>query len=142
MQLLNLLEVVMLNAETQINQAKLDASSEKPSGPENAVQDRQDNTDVSESSGAKSNADDSNKTTVVDNQNILEAVLQSLPQPELRLLCSLLAHDGYAHALSHIPYCLLHYHKLAFGSFFFHWLTQLFLFLVGCYGTTRSSWFM
>lgn len=93
-QLLNLLEVVMLNAETQINQAKLEASSEKPSGPENAVQDSQDNTNISESSGSKSNAEDSSKTPAVDNENILQAVLQSLPQPELRLLCSLLAHDG------------------------------------------------
>jgi E3 ubiquitin-protein ligase HUWE1 len=93
-QLLNLLEVVMLNAENQINQARLEVSSEKPSGPENAVPDGQDNTNVSESSGSKSNAEDSSKTPV-DNENNLQAVLQSLPQPELRLLCSLLAHDGY-----------------------------------------------
>nr|CAB3465798.1 unnamed protein product [Digitaria exilis] len=93
-QLLNLLEVVMLNAENQINQAKLEVSSEKPSGPETAVQDGQDNTNVSESSGPKSNAEDSSKTPAVDNENNLQAVLQSLPQPELRLLCSLLAHDG------------------------------------------------
>nr|CAB3461993.1 unnamed protein product [Digitaria exilis] len=93
-QLLNLLEVVMLNAENQINQAKLEASSEKPSGPETAVQDGQDNTNVSESSGPKSNAEASSKTPAADNENNLQAVLQSLPQPELRLLCSLLAHDG------------------------------------------------
>ncbi|RLN00081.1 E3 ubiquitin-protein ligase UPL1-like isoform X2 [Panicum miliaceum] len=92
-QLLNLLEVVMLNAENQINQARLEVSSEKPSGPENAVPDGQDNTNVSESSGSKSNAEDSSKTPV-DNENNLQAVLQSLPQLELRLLCSLLAHDG------------------------------------------------
>ncbi|RLN30647.1 E3 ubiquitin-protein ligase UPL1 -like protein [Panicum miliaceum] len=93
-QLLNLLEVVMLNAENQIIQARLEASSEKSSGPENAVPDGQDNTDVSESSGSKSNAEDSSKTPAVDNENNLQAVLQSLPKPELRLLCSLLAHDG------------------------------------------------
>ncbi|KAL6623150.1 hypothetical protein ACP70R_033029 [Stipagrostis hirtigluma subsp. patula] len=92
-QLLNLLEVVMLNAETEINQAKLEASSEKPSGPENAVQDGQDDANVSGSSGSKSNAEGSSKS-LVDNENNLQAVLQSLPQPELRLLCSLLAHDG------------------------------------------------
>ncbi|TVU50517.1 hypothetical protein EJB05_01890 [Eragrostis curvula] len=85
-QLLNLLEVVMLNAENEINQAKLEASSEKPAGPENAVQDAQDDANVSGSSGSKSNAQ--------DNETNLQAVLQSLPQAELRLLCSLLAHDG------------------------------------------------
>ncbi|CAN6355891.1 unnamed protein product [Urochloa humidicola] len=93
-QLLNLLEVVMLNAENQINQAKLEVSSEKPSGPENAAQDGQDTANVSESSGSKSNAEDGSKTPAVENENSLQAVLQSLPQPELRLLCSLLAHDG------------------------------------------------
>lgn len=95
MQLLNLLEVVMLNAENEINQAKLEASSEKPSGPENAVEDGKDNTNISESSGSKLNAEDSSKTPAFDKESNLQAVLQSLPQPELRLLCSLLAHDGY-----------------------------------------------
>jgi E3 ubiquitin-protein ligase HUWE1 len=45
-QLLDLLEVVMVNAEDEINQTKLDASSEKPSGPENVVQDAQDDSSV------------------------------------------------------------------------------------------------
>ncbi|XP_062203891.1 E3 ubiquitin-protein ligase UPL1-like [Phragmites australis] len=92
-QLLNLLEIVMLNAKNEINQAKLEASSEKPSGPENAKQDAQDDANVSGSSGLKSNAENSSKAPV-DNEYNLQAVLQSLPQPELRLLCSLLAHDG------------------------------------------------
>jgi E3 ubiquitin-protein ligase HUWE1 len=93
-QLLNLLEVVMHNAENEINQAKLEASSEKPSAPENAVQDGKDNS-ISESYGSKSNPEDGSKAPAVDNKSNLQAVLQSLPQPELRLLCSLLAHDGY-----------------------------------------------
>ncbi|KAJ1257365.1 hypothetical protein BS78_K086400 [Paspalum vaginatum] len=93
-QLLNLLEVVMLNAENEINQAKLESSSEKPSGTDSVVQDGQDSTNVSESSGSKSNAEDSRKNHAVDSESNLHAVLQSLPQPELRLLCSLLAHDG------------------------------------------------
>lgn len=92
-QLLNLLEVVMLNAENEINQAKLEASSEKPSGPENAAQDAQEDASVAGSSGAKSNAEDSDKTPADDGSS-LQAVLHSLPQAELRLLCSLLAHDG------------------------------------------------
>lgn len=92
-QLLNLLEVVMHSAENEINQAKLEASSEKPSAPENAVQDGKDNS-ISESYGSKSNPEDGSKAPAVDNKSNLQAVLQSLPQPELRLLCSLLAHDG------------------------------------------------
>ncbi|GJN12872.1 hypothetical protein PR202_ga31191 [Eleusine coracana subsp. coracana] len=92
--LLNLLEVVMVNAENEINQAKLEASSEKPSGPENAGQDAQDDANVSGSSGSKSNAEDNSKAPAVDNESNLQLVLQSLPQAELRLLCSLLAHDG------------------------------------------------
>lgn len=95
MQLLNLLEVVMHNAENEINQAKLEASSEKPSAPENAVQDGKDNNNISESYGSKSNPEDGSKAHAVDNKSNLQAVLQSLPQAELRLLCSLLAHDGY-----------------------------------------------
>jgi E3 ubiquitin-protein ligase HUWE1 len=94
-QLLNLLEVVMVNAENEINQTKLDASSEKPSGPENAVQNAQDDTNVSGSSLSKSNAEDNSKTPAVDNESNMQVVLQNLPQAELRLLCSLLAHDGY-----------------------------------------------
>ncbi|KAG8048577.1 hypothetical protein GUJ93_ZPchr0009g267 [Zizania palustris] len=93
-QLLNLLEVVMLNAENEITQAKLDASSEKPSGPENAMQDAQEDANIVGSSGSKSNAEDSSKTPTVDSECNLQRVLHSLPQSELRLLCSLLAHDG------------------------------------------------
>ncbi|KAL5206475.1 hypothetical protein ABZP36_034684 [Zizania latifolia] len=93
-QLLNLLEVVMLNAENEITQAKLDASSEKPSGLENAMQDAQEDANIAGSSGSKSNAEDSSKTPTVDSECNLQRVLHSLPQAELRLLCSLLAHDG------------------------------------------------
>lgn len=91
MQLLNLLEVVMHNAENEINQAKLEASSE------NAVKDVKDNTSISDSYGSKSNPEDGSKALAVDNKSNLRAVLRSLPQSELRLLCSLLAHDGYVH---------------------------------------------
>lgn len=93
-QLLNLLEVVMLNAENEITQAKLEAASEKPSGPENATQDAQEGANAAGSSGSKSNAEDSSELPPVDGESSLQKVLQSLPQAELRLLCSLLAHDG------------------------------------------------
>ncbi|KAG8093312.1 hypothetical protein GUJ93_ZPchr0012g20493 [Zizania palustris] len=93
-QLLNLLEVVMLNAENEITQAKLEASSEKPSGPENAMQDAQDDANISGSSRSKSNDEDTSKTPTIDSERNLQRVLHSLPQAELRLLCSLLAHDG------------------------------------------------
>ena len=84
----------MLNAENEVNQVKLKSSSERPSGPENATQEVQEDASVAESSGAKPNADDSGKSSS-DNISDLQAVLHSLPQAELRLLCSLLAHDGY-----------------------------------------------
>jgi E3 ubiquitin-protein ligase HUWE1 len=102
-QLLNLLEVVMHNAENEINQAKLEASSEKPS--ENAVKDVKDNTSISDSYGSKSNPEDGSKALAVDNKSNLRAVLRSLPQSELRLLCSLLAHDGYVHVLFFSVFC-------------------------------------
>uniref|UniRef100_A0A453Q4Z4 Uncharacterized protein n=1 Tax=Aegilops tauschii subsp. strangulata TaxID=200361 RepID=A0A453Q4Z4_AEGTS len=92
-QLLNLLEVVMLNAENEVNQAKLESSSERLSGPENVTQDAQEDASVAGSSGTKPNAEDSGKSSA-DNISDLHAVLHSLPQAELRLLCSLLAHDG------------------------------------------------
>lgn len=95
MQLLNLLDVVMHNAENEIKQAKLEASSEKPSAPDNAVQDGKNNSDISVSYGSELNPEDGSKAPAVDNRSNLQAVLRSLPQPELRLLCSLLAHDGY-----------------------------------------------
>ncbi|AQK40067.1 E3 ubiquitin-protein ligase UPL1 [Zea mays] len=93
-QLLNLLDVVMHNAENEIKQAKLEASSEKPSAPDNAVQDGKNNSDISVSYGSELNPEDGSKAPAVDNRSNLQAVLRSLPQPELRLLCSLLAHDG------------------------------------------------
>ncbi|XP_051186843.1 E3 ubiquitin-protein ligase UPL1 isoform X2 [Lolium perenne] len=92
-QLLNLLEVVMLNAENEINQAKLENSPEKPSGPENVTEYTQEDASVPGSSGAKPTAEDSGEIPA-DNGGSLQAVLHSLPQAELRLLCSLLAHDG------------------------------------------------
>lgn len=85
----------MLNAENEISQAKLEAASEKPSGPENATQDAQEGANAAGSSGSKSNAEDNSKLPPVDGESSLQKVLQSLPQAELRLLCSLLAHDGY-----------------------------------------------
>ena len=84
----------MLNAENEINQAKLANPSEKPSGPENATEDAQEDASVAGSSGTKPNAVDSGETPA-DNGSSMQAVLHSLPQAELRLLCSLLAHDGY-----------------------------------------------
>ena len=97
----------MLNAENEINQAKLESSSERPSGPENAIQDAQEDASVAGSSGAKPNADRGKSST--DNISGLQAVLHSISQVELRLLCSLLAHDGYelltsAHYFSNLYY--------------------------------------
>ena len=83
----------MLNAENEINQAKLESSSERPSGPENATQEVQEDASVAESSGAKPNADRGKSSP--DNISGLQAVLHSISQVELPLLCSLLAHDGY-----------------------------------------------
>jgi len=72
---------------------------EKTSSPESAMQDVSGNADIagSSSSGdatlAKTDARASLVSGTVRNTH---AVLLSLPRPELQLLCSLLAREGYA----------------------------------------------
>uniref|UniRef100_A0A1D1YWP9 HECT-type E3 ubiquitin transferase n=1 Tax=Anthurium amnicola TaxID=1678845 RepID=A0A1D1YWP9_9ARAE len=92
-QLLNLLEVVVDNAEITEN----GEPPEKTSSPESAMQDVSGNADIagSSSSGdatlAKTDARASLVSGTVRNTH---AVLLSLPRPELQLLCSLLAREG------------------------------------------------
>lgn len=94
LQLLNLLEVVMVNADNDSDQSgKSEASPDKPSGSESTMQDAHDNANAAGSSAA---IDHETKPEAANSgESSLRAVLLSLPQAELRLLCSLLAREGY-----------------------------------------------
>lgn len=100
-QLLNLLEVVIDNAESNSSLSKKSGISptEQPSGPETAAPDAEINTDIGGSSSGNvksSKIDECLKSSAVANSECdAQAVLHSLPQAELRLLCSLLAREGY-----------------------------------------------
>ncbi|KAJ8645550.1 hypothetical protein MRB53_007298 [Persea americana] len=100
-QLLRLLEVIIDNAESASKQSnKSDGiPSDKPSGSESAIPDANANTDTvgsSDGDAKPSKADDDSGPSVsgVSSECDTLSVLLSLPQPELRLLCSLLARDG------------------------------------------------
>ncbi|CAK7347286.1 unnamed protein product [Dovyalis caffra] len=95
-QLLNLLEVIIDNAENKTSLSdKSEAATEQPSVPQNSSSDAEMNTEVGAanpgiagSSSSKPTSSDANSES--DAQNIL----LNLPQAELRLLCSLLAREG------------------------------------------------
>lgn len=98
--MLSLLGVIIDSAESVSNQSsKSDAiPSEQPSGSEGAIPDTHANTDTISSSGGdvkSSKADDGSGPSVsgVSSECDALSVLLSLPQPELCLLCSLLARD-------------------------------------------------
>ncbi|KAL5559936.1 hypothetical protein UlMin_036147 [Ulmus minor] len=100
-QLLNLLEVLIDNAETKsLSSGKsLVFVSERPSGPQLSTSDTEMNTEsggTSTGAGTSTKAVDSSKpsTSGEDNEFDARTVLLNLPQAELRLLCSLLAREG------------------------------------------------
>ncbi|XP_019701852.1 E3 ubiquitin-protein ligase UPL2 [Elaeis guineensis] len=99
-QLLNLLEVIMVNAENDSGLSnKSGESPDQPPGSDNTMQDAQMNTDAVGSSaggdGKSLKAEESGRSsTAVNGERSIRAVLLSLPQAELRLLCSLLAREG------------------------------------------------
>ncbi|KAJ7958898.1 E3 ubiquitin-protein ligase UPL1-like [Quillaja saponaria] len=102
-QLLNLLEVIIDNAETKpgsSDKAQISAS-EPTSDPHISTADADMNTDSGGSSDVSAQAKvvDSSKPTTSGTESThkeceTQIVLQSLPQAELRLLCSLLAREG------------------------------------------------
>ncbi|KAG6644475.1 E3 ubiquitin-protein ligase UPL2-like isoform X1 [Carya illinoinensis] len=99
-QLLNLLEVIINNAESKSVSDKSRASaSEQPSGPESVTSDvgiSRESGQISSDVAASSKDTDISKlsTTGVCKEFDPQAVLLNLPQAELRLLCSLLAREG------------------------------------------------
>lgn len=102
LQLLNLLEVVINKAESKSSLSdKSGAAPEQPSAPQNSTSDTEINTEAGGApSGvavSSSTAVDSSKPTTssANNEYDTQSVLLNLPQAELRLLCSLLAREGY-----------------------------------------------
>ncbi|KAF8411336.1 hypothetical protein HHK36_003883 [Tetracentron sinense] len=100
-QLLILLEVVIDDAESNSSlSSKLGVSAtEQSSGPQISVLEAEINTDIGGSSGGdvkSSKTDECSKpsTSGANGEFNTQAVLLSLPQKELRLLCSLLAREG------------------------------------------------
>ncbi|XP_073006653.1 E3 ubiquitin-protein ligase UPL2-like [Typha latifolia] len=99
-QLLNLLEVVMVNADNDSGRsAKSEASPQKPVGSESIMQDAQENANTIGSAATvdhTSKAEDTRQTaaSATNSESSISALLLSLPKPELRLLCSLLAREG------------------------------------------------
>ncbi|KAM6543817.1 hypothetical protein CsatB_008264 [Cannabis sativa] len=100
-QLLNLLDVIIDKAETKKSlSVKSDASvSEHPSGPQLLTSDSEMNPEsggTSNVGGTSSKIVDFSRpsTSGADDEYDAQTVLLSLPQAELRLLCSLLAREG------------------------------------------------
>nr|XP_010929754.2 LOW QUALITY PROTEIN: E3 ubiquitin-protein ligase UPL2-like [Elaeis guineensis] len=99
-QLLNLLEVIMVNAESDSGLSNKSGESPDQPSSDTTMQDVQMNTDAVGSSaggdGKSFKAEDSsrNSACTVNNKSSIGAVLLSLPQAELLLLCLLLAREG------------------------------------------------
>lgn len=102
LQLLHLLEVIVDNAQgkSDISDKSGASASEQPSGPESSTSDVGMNREPGQiSSGVSTSSKDvdSSKPTTSDAPKEVDSrtVLLSLPQAELRLLCALLAREGY-----------------------------------------------
>lgn len=96
-QLLNLLEVIMVNAESDSGvPAKGGTSPEQPSAPEGDAPMNVDPVGASGSGDAipSKTEDNSSSSMPLDSEISARSVLLSLPHGELRLLCSLLAREG------------------------------------------------
>ncbi|MCI12246.1 E3 ubiquitin-protein ligase UPL1-like [Trifolium medium] len=104
MHLLNLLDVIIDSAGSKSSPSdkSLISASKPVSGPEISAVEPEANTAsgiLTSMADASTTVGDSSKPTPVDNNTESESqrVLNNLPQSELRLLCSLLAHEGYAY---------------------------------------------
>lgn len=96
------MEVIIDNAESKsADKSGVEVSvSEQPSAPQISTSDAEMNTESGGTSVVVAMPDkivDSSKpsTSGVDNKCDTESILLNLPQAELRLLCSLLAREGY-----------------------------------------------
>ena len=103
-QLLNLLDVVIDSAGSKpsLTDKSLISTSKPPSGPQISAVETDLNTDsgvMSSGVDASNKVDDSSKPTSSGNNAECESerALSNLPQAELRLLCSLLAQEGYVY---------------------------------------------
>lgn len=100
-QLLNLLEVVIDNAENNSSVASdkpEESPNDQPAAPQSAISDAEMNSDAGGSSaGAEvkvSKIEETSSEAGANKESDTHAVLLGLPQGELRLLCSLLAREG------------------------------------------------
>lgn len=123
-QLLNLLDVIIDKAESkQSSNVKSDTSvSEHPSGPQLLTSDAEMNTESGGTTvvGTSTKTVDSAvpSTSGADNECDAQTVLLNLPQAELRLLCSLLAREGYEYVLLFFCSC---YVSSVMIIFCFYW---------------------
>ncbi|CAI8585799.1 unnamed protein product [Vicia faba] len=100
-QLLNLLDVIINSAGSKSTPSDKPSisTSQSPPGPQISAVEAETNTGsdtLTSMADAPTTVNDSSKPTPVDNNMESESqrVLSNLPQSELRLLCSLLAHEG------------------------------------------------
>lgn len=95
MQLLNLLDVVIDYAEKKSNQSNEPGStaSEQPSDPQVSSTAVEMNVVSTAASGESSSLMQATSSDAA-NEQTAESVLNNLPNPELQLLCSLLAREG------------------------------------------------
>lgn len=114
-QLLNLLEVIIDNAERKSVSEKSGASaSEQLSVPESAASDvgvNRESGPISLGVATSSKDVDSSKPTSSGSHKEFDSqtVLLNLPQAELRLLCSLLAREGYDMLLTYLIALYVHF---------------------------------
>lgn len=96
MQLLNLLEVIIDNAENKTSLTdKSEAATEKPSAPQNSSSDAEMNTEAGTTTSGVAGSSSAKPASGANSESDAQIVLLNLPQAELRLLCSLLAREGY-----------------------------------------------
>lgn len=95
MQLLNLLDVVIDYAERKSNPSNEPgaSASEQPSDPQVSSTAVEMNVVSTAASGESSSSMQETSSDAV-NEQTAESVLNNLPNPELQLLCSLLAREG------------------------------------------------
>lgn len=111
-QLLNLLDVIVDSAGSKSTPSDkpLISTSQSPPGPQVSAVEAETNTGsdiLTSKADASTTVNDSSKPTPIDNnvESESQRVLSNLPQSELRLLCSLLAHEGYAYRPLFVNLC-------------------------------------
>jgi hypothetical protein len=88
----------MVNVDHEAEQSER-TSEEKPSGTDSTMQEAAENNNTAAVASSSSTGPNTSATEEAKTGQPLNDVLQSLPHSELRLLCSLLAREGYAFLL-------------------------------------------